>query len=66
VGPSGNGADSRDRDGGVSPDGLDHAAQKALALVRQEKSTFTRADLVKHLGRVLPRTGWTRPRPPRS
>jgi hypothetical protein len=32
-------------------------AQKAVALAQQEKSTWTRADLVKHLGRVLPRTG---------
>ena len=33
------------------------AAQMALALAHQESSTFTRADLVKHLGRVLTRTG---------
>jgi conjugative relaxase-like TrwC/TraI family protein len=33
------------------------AAQQALALAQQEKSAWTRADLVKHLGRVLPRTG---------
>jgi hypothetical protein len=56
-GRSGEGASPRDPDGGSSADGMRHAAQKALALARQEKSTFTRADLVKHLGRVLPRTG---------
>src|SRR3984957_2392292 len=33
------------------------AAQKAVALAQQDKSTWTRADLIKHLGRVLPRTG---------
>jgi hypothetical protein len=33
------------------------AAQRALALAQLEKSTWTRADLVKYLGRVLPRTG---------
>jgi len=33
------------------------AAQKAIALAQQERSTFTRADLIKYLGRVLPRTG---------
>ena len=33
------------------------AAQQALALAQQEKSAWTRADLVKHLGRVLPRAG---------
>jgi hypothetical protein len=42
---------------GLSPLDPTRAAQKALALAHQEKSTFTRADLVKHLGRVLPRTG---------
>jgi conjugative relaxase-like TrwC/TraI family protein len=36
---------------------LARAAQRALALTQQEKSAWTRADLVKHLGRVLPRTG---------
>jgi conjugative relaxase-like TrwC/TraI family protein len=35
---------------------LTRAAQKAVALAQQEKSTWTRADLVKYLGRVLPRT----------
>ncbi|MGH3297488.1 MAG: MobF family relaxase, partial [Trebonia sp.] len=36
---------------------LRRAAQQVLALAQQEKSTWTRADLVKYLGRVLPRTG---------
>jgi len=47
-----------------SPDspGLTHlemarAAQKAVALAQQEKSTWTRADVIKYLGRVLPRSG---------
>ena len=56
-GPSKNGASARGPSGGPSAGGMRHAAQKALALARQEMSTFTRADLVKHLGRVLPRTG---------
>jgi hypothetical protein len=33
------------------------AAQTALALAQDAKSAFTRADLMKYLGRVLPRTG---------
>ena len=37
--------------------GLARAAQKAVALAQQEKSTWTRADVIKYLGRVLPRTG---------
>ena len=36
---------------------LSRAAQKAVALAQQDKSTWTRADLIKYLGRVLPRTG---------
>jgi len=36
---------------------LAHAAQKALALAQQDKPAWTRADVIKHLGRVLPRTG---------
>jgi hypothetical protein len=36
---------------------LSQAAQKALALAQQGKSTWTRADLIKYLGRVLPRSG---------
>jgi TrwC relaxase/AAA domain len=42
---------------GLSVADMEPAAQKALALAHQERSTFTRADLIKHLGRVLPRTG---------
>ena len=43
---------------------LVRAAERALALAQQEKSAWTRADLVKHLGRTLPRTGKTpKPRP---
>ncbi|MGB6456662.1 MAG: MobF family relaxase [Streptosporangiaceae bacterium] len=42
---------------GPTPDQARRAAQVALALAQAEGSTFTRADLVKHLGRVLPRTG---------
>ena len=33
------------------------ATQKAIALAQQDRSTFTRADVIKYLGRVLPRTG---------
>ena len=33
------------------------AAQKAVALAQQDKSAWTRADVIKHLGRVLPRSG---------
>jgi TrwC relaxase/AAA domain len=36
---------------------MSRAAQKAVALAQQEKSSWTRADLVKYLGRVLPRSG---------
>src|SRR5205814_6328394 len=36
---------------------LARATQKAIALAQQEKSTWTRADVIKYLGRVLPRTG---------
>jgi conjugative relaxase-like TrwC/TraI family protein len=41
----------------ISPLEVSRAAQKAVALAQQEKSTWTRADLIKYLGRVLPRTG---------
>jgi conjugative relaxase-like TrwC/TraI family protein len=46
-------------DPGLVPSQLElaRAAQKALALAQQDKSTWTRADLIKYLGRVLPRTG---------
>ena len=33
------------------------AAQRAVALAQQEKSTWTRADVLKYLGRILPRNG---------
>ena len=33
------------------------ATQKAVALAQQDKSTWTRADVIKYLGRVLPRSG---------
>ena len=36
---------------------LQRAAQQAVALAQQEKATWTRADLVKYLGRLLPRQG---------
>ena len=36
---------------------MGRAAQKAVALAQQEKSTWTRADVIKYLGRVLPRSG---------
>ena len=36
---------------------LARAAQKTLALAQQDKSAWTRADVIKHLGRVLPRAG---------
>ena len=35
---------------------LARAAQKAVALAQQEKSSWTRADVIKYLGRVLPRS----------
>jgi hypothetical protein len=46
-------------DPGLAPSQLElaRAAQKALALALQDKSTWTRTDLIKYLGRVLPRTG---------
>jgi AAA domain/TrwC relaxase len=36
---------------------LSCAALKAVALAQREKSTWTRADVIKYLGRVLPRSG---------
>jgi conjugative relaxase-like TrwC/TraI family protein len=45
------------RPSGPGPEQARRAAQMALALAQAEGSTFTRADLVKQLGRVLPRTG---------
>ena len=65
----GGGAGSRTRgprDPGPVPSQLklSQAAQKAVALAQQEKSTWTRADLIKYLGRVLPRSGMAPARPP--
>jgi conjugative relaxase-like TrwC/TraI family protein len=42
---------------GLTEPELARAAQKAVALAQQDKSAWTRADVIKHLGRVLPRTG---------
>ena len=56
-GPAGDGASRGRPGGGPSRADTRQAAQKALALAHREKSSFTRADLVKQLGRVLPRTG---------
>jgi len=36
---------------------LARAAQKAVALAQQDKSAWSRADVIKYLGRVLPRSG---------
>ncbi len=48
-------------DGGSRPDlakpDLTRPAGQALALVQQGRSTWTRADVIKHLGRVVPRAG---------
>jgi TrwC relaxase len=46
-------------DSGPAPGQLEpaRAAQKAVVLAQQERSAWTRADLIKYLGRVLPRTG---------
>jgi hypothetical protein len=56
AGPAATRTRTRDRD---LPDPLERAraGQKAVALAQQERSTWTRADLIKYLGRVLPRTG---------
>jgi hypothetical protein len=42
---------------GLSDLEVRRAGQKALPLAHQERSTFTRPDLVRYLGRILPRTG---------
>jgi hypothetical protein len=42
---------------GIPEPELARAAQRAVALAQQEKSTWTRADVIKYLGRVLPRSG---------
>jgi conjugative relaxase-like TrwC/TraI family protein len=54
---SANGATTNRAADRLCPANLESAAQKALALAHRERSTFTRADVIKHLGRVLPRTG---------
>ena len=54
------GADAHDPDAPApAPAELElaRAVEKAVALAQQDKSVWTRADLVKYLGRVLPRTG---------
>jgi len=52
------GPGSRGADGAVLTElELARAAQKAVALAQQDKSAWTRADVIKYLGRVLPRTG---------
>ena len=52
------GARTRGADAAVLTElALARAAQKAVALAQQDKSAWTRADVIKHLGRVLPRTG---------
>jgi hypothetical protein len=48
-----------------SPVEMSRAAQKAVALAQQEKSTWTRADLVEYLAGCCPGRAWTRLRPPR-
>ena len=56
----GRGAGPRTRSaGGAVLTGLElaRAAQKAVALAQQDKSAWTRADVIKYLGQVLPRTG---------
>jgi hypothetical protein len=45
---------SSEPDVGLSREGLKRAVQKALALVQEKQSTWTRADLLKQLGIVLP------------
>src|SRR6266536_5309034 len=51
------GADARTRSPVSSQLELSRAARKAVTLAQQDKSTWTRADLIKYLGRVLPRSG---------
>jgi conjugative relaxase-like TrwC/TraI family protein len=57
-------ADTHTRGAVLSQVELARAAQKAVALAQQDKSAWTRADLIKYLGRVLPRSGMDPPRPP--
>jgi AAA domain/TrwC relaxase len=49
--------DARTRGAALTGLELARAAQKAVALAQQDKSAWTRADVIKYLGRVLPRTG---------
>jgi hypothetical protein len=49
-GPEGSGS-------ALGPVATERAARTALALAGRDRATWTRADLIKHLGRVLPRTG---------
>ena len=52
------GAQPRHADGPALTElALSRAAQKAVALAQQDKSAWTRADVIKYLGRVLPRSG---------
>jgi AAA domain/TrwC relaxase len=63
-GRGGNHADARGAGapGAVLSHGeLARAAQKAVALAQQDKSAWTRADVIKYLGRVLPRSGMDPP-----
>ncbi len=45
-----------DEPGPLSHAEMARTAQKAVALAQLEKSTWTRADVIKYLGRVLPRS----------
>ena len=57
-GPRGPRARGPDASGAVlSQVEVARAAQKAVALAQQDKSAWTRADVIKYLGRVLPRSG---------
>jgi hypothetical protein len=52
------GSCTRGADGAVLTElELSRAARKAVALAQQEKSAWIRADVIKYLARVLPRTG---------
>ncbi len=56
-GLGGSGVAQPEPDPGPSPDDQRRAAQMGLASVQQAKSSWTRPDLIKHIGQVLPRTG---------
>ncbi len=63
-GRGGNHADARGAGapGAVLSHGeLARVAQQAVALAQQDKSGWTRADVIKYLGRVLPRSGMDPP-----